>query len=131
MPSFKLLIIVIAVFLVGIFPGIAQAKTNGGSIEKKINKICEQKDLTKIFATPDQIVITPEALFIYTPSRDKLLNAEFIGLEEGKIFVAVSHSELMAKRGPCGLYAEWHKRSQGGCGGCGILLCPMNRTCFD
>jgi hypothetical protein len=116
--------------LMGCFSGFVQGAEMCDLTVKSINEICVNEGLTKIFATPDQILITPDAIFVYTPNKYKLLKAEFIGIDDDRVFVAVHENELVPKRGPCGLHREWHMRPMG-CGGCGVLLCPMNCTCFD
>ena len=93
------------------------------------HKICEKEKLTKIFPDPEQIVVNQDGIFVYTANK-KLLLGKFIAVENGEIYVAVPQAKRIPKRGPCGLHREYHKRPRG-CGGCGVLLCPMNCTCFD
>lgn len=92
--------------------------------------ICEAEEFSKIYPTPDQVLITPEAIFVYTKNHDRLLKGKFMGIEDGRIYVAVSKEELKSSpvaRGPCLIHYIYHKK----CGGCGVLLCPGNCTCFD
>lgn len=95
------------------------------------DNICLSEDLSKIYVTPDQVLITPEGIFVYTINRDKLLKGELMAVDNGKVYVAVSNAEITRKipnlRGPCRIHRVYHQA----CGGCGVLLCPGNCTCFD
>ena len=94
------------------------------------SKLCKKEVLSKIFTTPDQILITSDGIFVYTASKKQLLSGKFIAIEDGEVYVAVSDPQFIPKRGPCGLHKPWHT-GKNGCYGCGILGCPMNCTCFD
>ena len=115
-------------FLLVICPVLMHAKNHRSQWDYG-NEICKREGFSKIFADPEQIVIKENGVFIRTPQQ-KLVRGKFIGLEKGKVYVAVPKAKLIPKRGPCGLHRVYHKKPPG-CGGCGVLLCPMNCTCFD
>ena len=94
------------------------------------HKLCKKEKFEKIFVNPEQILVRKEGIFVATPSQNKLLQVKFIASENGDLYVAVPHVQLISKRGPCGLHKSYHRKPNG-CGGCGVLLCPMNCTCFD
>jgi hypothetical protein len=88
----------------------------------------ESENVSKIYPLPNQILITPTAIFVHSNRSDELIKVERLEIEEGKICAVVRNDfGHVLNRGPCGLHKVWHKA----CGGCGVLLCPMNCTCFD
>lgn len=115
-------------FLLVICPVLMQAKSHRSQRDYG-NKICKKEGLSKIFAEPDQIVVKEDGIFVRT-SKNKLVRGKFIGVEKGKVYVAVSKTKLIPKRGPCGLHKVYHRKPSG-CGGCSVYFCPMNCTCFD
>ena len=92
---------------------------------------CQSEELSKIYVTPDQILITPDGISVYTKNRDRLLKGELIAIENGRVYVAVSKNEMTnispTMRGPCRIHRIVHPV----CQGCGVLLCPGNCTCYD
>jgi len=130
MPSLKL------IFLFGILFQIFASHNSILAKERYSDQhleYCQTDNFSKIFTTPDKILITPNEIHIYSKENDKLIKGVYIGIENNRVYVAVSHEEetnttqSQVARGPCGLHRVWHRE----CGGCGVLLCPMNCTCFD
>ena len=89
----------------------------------------KKEKLARIFPFSEQVSIQADGLYVCTPNM-KLLRAKYISFIDNKLCVFLPKPKLIAKRGPCGLHAPYHRKLQG-CGGCGVLLCPMNCTCFD
>ena len=91
---------------------------------------CNKTALTKVCPTPDQILISPEGIYVYTPDRDKLLKAYYITVEDGRVCVTLpEYNELVPKRGPCLVHDAWHI-SPPGCGGCMQPFCKMRCVCM-
>ena len=77
----------------------------------------------KIYVSPQDIEITQNG--IYYIDREGATEQKIDALqydEHGLYFLDISQT-----RGPCGLHQVYHAD----CGGCGVLFCPMNCTCFD
>ena len=111
--------------------GCASYMFAGNCIDHKTGKdhSIKKEKLARIFPLSEQVSIQADGLYVCTPSK-KLLRAKYISFVDNELCVFIPKPKLIAKRGPCGLHAPYHRKPQG-CGGCGVLLCPMNCTCFD
>ncbi len=103
----------------------AQAKEPCGQHDH-VHNICKKGKFAKIFPATNQILIRKDGIFVYTANK-KLVRGKFIAMENDQVYVAVARPKNIPKRGPCNLHRLYHKE----CGGCGVLLCPMNCVCFD
>jgi hypothetical protein len=80
----------------------------------------ELADEGKVYVTPDQIEITEEGIFAYIKNAKRPIVGRTL---------AFDHIGMYIKewRGPCFIHDLWCRR----CGGCGVLFCPMNCSCYD
>ncbi len=77
----------------------------------------------RVYINPDQIEITDYGIFARDIGRKKIVLVESLGFDKKGLYF----KPMIEQRGPCGIHRAWCKI----CGGCGVLLCPMNCTCFD
>jgi hypothetical protein len=74
----------------------------------------------RIYISPDQIVVTKEGIIAYPLGAEKPIAGKTLSFDEKGLYIK-------EWKGPCWLHDLWCKR----CGGCGVLLCPMNCSCYD
>jgi len=119
---------VVAVFVILALSYSACVDAKGRNLDKDFGaQICKKAKLSKIFPSPDQLIIQTDGIFVHSVNTNRILQGKFMALEDGEVYIAVRSPDRLVKRGPCGLHKVYHKA----CGGCGVLLCPMNCTCFD
>ncbi len=94
--------------------------SNTAYCDQQVKFDCNQKE-EKIYVSPEQIEITEQAILVWLSGEKTFLLAKSIGFDDQGLYVK------QLTRGPCGLHNRWCKI----CGGCGVLLCPMNCTCYD
>lgn len=82
----------------------------------------EAKNLEKVRIHLDEIQTFENKPFLWNEADQKWNLVEYVSWDEGGCFAKVTEM-----KGPCGLHMQWCKA----CRGCGVLLCPMNCTCFD
>ena len=73
---------------------------------------------------PKKVTITEDGIFAYVEGNDKPVMGRSLSFDEhGNLLL----KDVVLSRGPCYIHDLWCHR----CGGCGVLLCPMNCSCFD
>lgn len=77
----------------------------------------------RIYVNPQQIEMTENAIIVWSLDGNDYILAKNIALDDKGLYIR----PLTNQRGPCGLHTQWCNR----CKGCGVLLCPMNCTCYD
>ncbi len=77
----------------------------------------------KIYVTPNQLVITENQILAYLPNSPEPVSGNAIAFDANGLYV----SRMVLHRGPCYIHNLWCNR----CGGCGVLLCPMNCCCYN
>jgi hypothetical protein len=77
----------------------------------------------KIYVTPNQIVLTEGLILAYLPGSPHPVSGTAIAFDSTGLYM----SRMVDQKGPCYLHDLWCNR----CGGCGVLLCPMNCSCYD
>lgn len=82
---------------------------------------CNHQKEEKIYVNPEQIEITDQAILVWSLDGKPLALAKSLGLDEQGLYIK------QLTRGPCGIHNRWCRT----CGGCGVILCPMNCTCND
>lgn len=82
---------------------------------------CSHQKEEKIYVNPEQIEITDQAILVWSLDGKPLTLAKSLGFDDQGLYI----KQLV--RVPCGIHNRWCKI----CGGCGVLLCPMNCTCYD
>lgn len=90
----------------------------------------ETSSMYKRYITPDQITVTASGILVFLDGNIQPIKAMELSYDEEGMFVMLHIAEpanYSFEKGPCGLHRVWHKE----CGGCGVLFCPMNCTCFD
>lgn len=90
----------------------------------------ETSSMQKRYITPDQVTITTSGILVFFDENIQPTKAMELSYDEEGMFVMLHIDEAANgsfEKGPCGLHQVWHKQ----CGGCGVLFCPMNCTCFD
>ncbi len=91
----------------------------------------EETALTnKKYVKADQVVVTDSGILVFLDRNVQPVKVLELSYDEEGLFVLLRETESPIgsfEKGPCGLHRVWHKA----CGGCGVLLCPMNCTCFD
>jgi len=89
-------------------------------------KISNSKN-DEVYPEPDQLFISSGKIRIQTPSKKSLISGKLIFLKDGRLCASVKKAICVCKRGPCRIHKVWHRA----CGGCGVLICPGNCTCYD
>ena len=74
----------------------------------------------KTYVNLDQIVVTEKGVFAYLGKGEKPIAGRNLSFDEKGMYIK-------EWKGPCWLHDPWCPQ----CGGCGILFCPMNCSCFD
>lgn len=74
----------------------------------------------KIYVSTDQIVITENGILAYVNESKTPIPGKTLSFDEDGMYIK-------EWKGPCWLHDLWCNR----CGGCGVLLCPMNCSCYD
>lgn len=73
----------------------------------------------KIYVSPQDLQITEHGFIAFDLSK-KLVAGKTLSVDQNGMYIK-------EWKGPCWLHDLWCRY----CGGCGVLLCPMNCTCFD
>jgi hypothetical protein len=84
----------------------------------------------KRYITSDQVNVTESGILVFLNGNIQPVKAQLLSYDEEGMFVMFQGTESVNgsfEKGPCGLHQVWHRA----CGGCGVLFCPMNCTCFD
>jgi hypothetical protein len=84
----------------------------------------------KQYITSDQVTVTESGILVFLKGNIQPVKAQMLSYDEEGMFVMIQGTESVNgsfEKGPCGLHRVWHRE----CGGCGVLFCPMNCTCFD
>ena len=74
----------------------------------------------KIYVSRDQIVITKDGILAYVDGAKTPIPGKTLSFDDNGMYIK-------EWKGPCWLHDLWCNR----CGGCGVLLCPMNCSCYD
>jgi hypothetical protein len=90
----------------------------------------ETSSINKRYIKPNQVTVTDSGILVFLDRNIQPIKALQLSYDEEGMFVLLQDTESPSgsfEKGPCGLHRVWHKA----CGGCGVLFCPMNCTCFD
>jgi len=90
----------------------------------------EPLSLYKKYIRPDQIILTESGILAFLEGNVEPINVQQVSFDREGLFILfeqIESSHSSFGKGPCGLHDVWHAA----CGGCGVLFCPMNCTCFD
>lgn len=87
----------------------------------------EPSSIHKEYVRPDQVIITESGIIAFLEENVDPVVVQQVAFDERGLFIVFQQSESSFGKGPCGLHDVWHTA----CGGCGVLFCPMNCTCFD
>ncbi len=85
-----------------------------------IPQIDAQETGRKIYVSADQIELTKDGIFAYVAGLEKPIAGKILSFDEHGMYI-------LEWKGPCWIHDLWCNR----CGGCGVLLCPMNCSCYD
>ena len=105
-----------SVFFIGLISNSAWS-----SIPAGYNRVFPEEK--RVYVTPPQIEITDYGIIAWLTDEKSFILGESLAFDSNGLYV----KPMPLERGPCGLHDRWCKR----CGGCGVLLCPMNCTCYD
>ncbi len=73
---------------------------------------------------PNQVWVTEEGIFAYLEEEQQMVIGQELSIDKCGNMVL---KEVVLAKGPCYIHDLWCRR----CGGCGVLFCPMNCSCFD
>lgn len=75
----------------------------------------------KIYVSPHQVEITDHGFIVrQDPLGKKAVAGKTLSFDQHGMYIK-------EWKGPCWIHDLWCSR----CGGCGVILCPMNCSCFD
>jgi hypothetical protein len=89
------------------------------NLQAEFNKASAKEE--KIYVSPEQIEITHHGIVAWQPDGKNFIWGKSLAFDDKGLYI------MPLERGPCGIHKRWCKT----CGGCGVLLCPMNCTCYD
>ncbi len=74
----------------------------------------------KIYVEPNQIEIMKGGILAHIDGEERPIAGKTLSFDENGMYIK-------EWKGPCWLHDLWCNR----CGGCGVLFCPMNCSCYD
>ncbi len=75
---------------------------------------------TRVYVSLNQIEMVANGFLARLDAQNKVVAGKTLSFDENGLYIK-------EWKGPCWIHDLWCHR----CGGCGILLCPMNCSCFD
>jgi hypothetical protein len=79
-----------------------------------------REETIKIYVKPSQLEFTQQGVLAHIEGQDKPIAGKTLSFDENGMYIK-------EWKGPCWLHDLWCNR----CGGCGVLFCPMNCSCYD